>query len=103
MVLTLGLTTQEIRVLQEFRRLGKTSMTLAEIAAIKHPAGGGEVPARSLATKTYLTEQQDGSFVLTDLATPVLSYDPAPETEAASTPPVDQAEGAGTGAAGETP
>ena len=33
---------QEIRVLQEFRRLQTQSLTLAAIKALKHPAGGGE-------------------------------------------------------------
>ena len=38
------MTPQEIRVLQEFRRLSAETMGVATITAIKHPIGGGDVP-----------------------------------------------------------
>jgi len=83
MVLTLGLTTQEIRVLQEFRRLGKDALTSAEIGAIKHPFPAEEGPERSLLSKGYLTAGETDSFALTPLADPLLSYNPVPEYEVA--------------------
>lgn len=79
-ILPNGLTSEEIRVLQEFRRLGGETMTRTAIAAIKHPANGGEAPAVSLVTKGYLTSAEDG-FTLTEQARDFLSYDPKPEFE----------------------
>ena len=59
-ILPHGLTTPEIRVLQEFRRLNAETLPLDTIKAIKHPAsGGGELPAASLVEKGYL--QTNGS------------------------------------------
>lgn len=77
-----GMTEQEIRVLQEFRRIAAETLDLAAIKAIKHPAGGGEAPARALAGKGYLTPAADGqSFTLTELAREFLAFDPKPEYE----------------------
>jgi hypothetical protein len=72
-----GMTEQEIRVLQEFRRV-------AAIKAIKHPAGGGEGPAFSLVDKGMLTtDAARENFSLTAKAKEFLSYDPKPEFEEA--------------------
>jgi len=84
-----GMTAQEIRVLQEFRRVVSDTLSLAAINAIKHPSGGGDAPAFALVAKGYLTVD-DGreSFVLTQKARDFLAYDPKPEfeeTSAAST------------------
>lgn len=79
-ILPNGLTSEEIRVLQEFRRLGSDTMTRTAVAAIKHPAHGGEAPASSLATKGFLTADGDG-FTLTEQAKAFLAYDPKPEFE----------------------
>ena len=80
-----GMTPQEIRVLQEFRRLTVETMPLATIKAIKHPVGGGEAPAFSLVQKGYLTtEETRQSFTLTQKAKDFLVYDPKPEFEEAS-------------------
>ena len=84
-----GMTAQEIRVLQEFRRVVSDTLSLAAIKAIKHPSGGGDPPAFALVAKGYLTVD-DGreSFVLTQKARDFLAYDPKPEfeeTSAAST------------------
>jgi hypothetical protein len=76
------LTIQEIRVLQEFRRLGADTLTLAQIKAIKHPAGGGETPAVSLAGKGYVTGEGE-SFTLTQKAKEFLAIDVKPEVESA--------------------
>lgn len=77
-----GMTPQEIRVLQEFRRVAAQTMPIATIQAIKHPVGGGEAPALSLVQKGYLTAD-DGrqNFTLTQKAKDFLAYDPKPEFE----------------------
>lgn len=82
LMLIKGMTPQEIRVLQEFRRVQSDSMPLATIKAIKHPTGGGEVPALSLVAKGYLTAAGD-NFALTPKAKDFLAYDPKPEFEEA--------------------
>ncbi len=77
-----GMTEQEIRVLQEYRRVGTESLTIAAITAIKHPAGGGESPALSLVEKGFLTtDTARENFALTPKAKEFLSYDPKPEFE----------------------
>jgi hypothetical protein len=79
-----GMNEQEIRVLQEFRRLTTDSLPLSSIKTIKHPVGGGEAPAFSLVQKGYLTTD-DGrqTFALTQKAKDFLAYDPKPEFEEA--------------------
>jgi hypothetical protein len=77
-----GMTAEEIRVLQEFRRVQSETLGLEAIKAIKHPAGGGDAPARSLVAKGYLAPAGDG-FALTEKAKDFLSYDPKPEFEEA--------------------
>jgi len=97
--LPLGLTSEEIRVLQEFRRLNAESLPLETIKAIKHPAGAvGEKPAVSLAAKGFLTAQAD-SFAVTPKATEFLAIDARPLVEetsaaaasAAANPTADEA------------
>ena len=80
-----GMTEQEIRVLQEFRRLTTESMAISTIKTIKHPVGGGEAPALSLIQKGFLTTD-DGrqTFTLTQKAKDFLAYDPKPEFEEAA-------------------
>ena len=75
-----GMTPQEIRVLQEFRRVTTDSLPATAIKAIKHPAGGGDAPAISLVGKGYLTAAGE-SFTLTEKARQFLAYDPKPEFE----------------------
>jgi hypothetical protein len=80
-----GMTEQEIRVLQEFRRLTTETMPLATIKTIKHPVGGGEAPAISLVQKGYLSaDDARQTFTLTQKARDFLAYDPKPEFEEAS-------------------
>jgi hypothetical protein len=77
-----GMTEQEIRVLQEFRRLAVETLGVAAIKAIRHPAGGGETPAFSLVDKGMLTtDAARENFALTAKAREFLSYDPKPEFE----------------------
>ena len=77
-----GMTAQEIRVLQEYRRVQSDSLPVATIKAIKHPAGGGDAPALSLVAKGYLSAAGD-AFSLTEKAKEFLAYDPKPEFEEA--------------------
>ena len=77
-----GMTEQEIRVLQEFRRMAVESLGIAAIKGIKHPAGGGETPAFALVEKGFLTvDAARENFTLTEKAKDFLSYDPKPEFE----------------------
>lgn len=71
----------EIRVLQEFRRLGTTELTLDQVKAIKHPAGGGDAPAFSLVEKGYVTADESRTrFTLTEKSSELLAYNPVPTT-----------------------
>ena len=82
-ILSHPLTAQEIRVLQEFRRLSTDTMSLAAIKALKHPAGGGDKPALSLAAKGYLAADAGGeNFVLTEKGKEFLLLDPKPYSAA---------------------
>jgi len=88
-----GMTAQEIRVLQEFRRITSDTMSLAAVKAIKHPIGGGEAPAFALVAKGYLTVNDGGeSFTLTQKAKDFLAYDPKPEFEETSAPSAEEPE-----------
>jgi hypothetical protein len=78
------MSTQEMRVLQEFRRIAAETMPVAAIKAIKHPAGGGEAPANSLVAKGFLTADSGGeSYTLTEKAKEFLALDVKPEFEEA--------------------
>jgi hypothetical protein len=79
-ILPNDLTTPEIRVLQEFRRLNAETMTLEQVKAIKHPAGGGEQPAAGLVGKGYLTADA-GGFTLTEKSKAFLAIDARPMFE----------------------
>ena len=83
---------QEIRVLQEFRRIPADTLTLAAIKAIKHPSGGGEAPAVSLVRKGYLTtDATRENFTLTEKAKELLAYDPKPDIEESASAGVETA------------
>ena len=85
-ILPHGLASDEIRVLQEFRRLNAESLSLEQIKAIKHPAGkGGEAPAVALADRGWI--EVDGSreqFTLAQRAKEFLAIDARPMFEEAS-------------------
>ncbi|HEY0159517.1 MAG TPA: hypothetical protein VGF28_19680 [Thermoanaerobaculia bacterium] len=77
-ILPHGLTSQEIRVLQEYRRLNGQTLTLDQLKVIKHPGGGGgEAPAVSLVGKGFLTGNGEG-FTLTQKAQDFLAIDAKP-------------------------
>ena len=81
-ILPNGLTTQEIRVLQEFRRLNSESLTLEQIKAVKHPTGGGESPAVSLVDKGFLeTNGSQETFTTTQKGKDFLAIDAKPMVE----------------------
>ena len=94
-ILPHGLTTAEIRVLQEFRRLTTDSLPLETIKAIKHPTGAlGEAPAASLVGKGFLSGEGE-TFTVTQKAKDFLAIDPVPQfegaTESASSEDVESA------------
>ena len=80
-ILPYGLTSSEIRVLQEYRRLNADTLPLDTIKAIKHPAGGGEAPAVTLVDKGFLERD---SFTLTQKAKDFLAIDARPLVEETS-------------------
>jgi hypothetical protein len=82
-VLPFPLTVQEMRVLQEYRRASAETLTLDVIRAVKHPAGGGDAPAKSLVSKGYLAEGE-GGLTLTAKAKEFLAIDYKPEVESAA-------------------
>jgi hypothetical protein len=83
-ILSHPMTAQEMRVLQEFRRVAAETLSVAAIKAIKHPAGGGEAPANSLVTKGYLTADSGAeNYTLTQKAKDFLALDVKPEFEEA--------------------
>jgi len=93
-ILPLGLTSEEIRVLQEFRRLNNAeTLPLETLKAVKHPAAaaGGEKPAATLVAKGFLTAEGD-SFTITPKAKDFLAIEAAPaiiETSAAAASAVE--------------
>jgi len=83
------MTAAEMRVLQEYRRIAADTLGVAAIKAIKHPAGGGEAPAISLAEKGFLAaDDTRQNFALTPKAKEFLAIDYKPEVES----PADQEE-----------
>ena len=82
-ILPHDLTSEEIRVLQEFRRLTTDTLPLETIKALKHPIGAvGEKPAAGLVAKGFLTAEGE-SFALTQKAKDFLALDVKPEFEQA--------------------
>jgi hypothetical protein len=81
-ILPYPLSAAEMRVLQEYRRVGTDTLPVEPIKAIKHPIGGGDAPALTLVAKGYLAA--DGSnFALTEKAKKFLAIDYKPEVESA--------------------
>ena len=81
-IMSQPMTPQEMRVLQEYRRISADTMPVEAIKAIKHPVGGGEAPAVSLVAKGYLTSSGD-NFTLTQKAREFLAIDIKPDVESA--------------------
>jgi hypothetical protein len=92
-IMSQPLTTQEMRVLQEYRRINSQTMSLDAIKAIKHPAGGGEAPAVSLVDRGYLTADETAqNFTLTQKAKDFLAIDVKPDVESAASGDAEAAE-----------
>ncbi|HEY3056994.1 MAG TPA: hypothetical protein VGK31_13800 [Thermoanaerobaculia bacterium] len=84
-IMSQPMTPQEMRVLQEYRRIGADTMPISAIKAIKHPVGGGEAPAISLVEKGYLAADASGeNFTLTQKAKDFLAIDVKPEFESSA-------------------
>lgn len=84
-IMSQPLTAQEMRVLQEYRRINAQTMPIDAIKAIKHPVGGGEAPAVSLVEKGYLAADATAqNFALTQRAKDFLAIDVKPEFEGTS-------------------
>jgi hypothetical protein len=84
-IMSQPLTTQEMRVLQEYRRISSQTMSVDAIKAIKHPVGGGEGPAVSLVEKGYLAADATAqNFTLTQKAKDFLAIDVKPDVESAT-------------------
>jgi hypothetical protein len=82
-ILSHPMNAQEIRVLQEYRRIGTETLAVSAIKSIKHPVGGGETPAVSLVQKGYLAANGE-NFVLTQKGKDFLLLDVKPEFEGAA-------------------
>lgn len=79
------LTSAEIRVLQEFRRLNAETLPLETIKAVKHPAGGGETPAVGLVAKGFVEASAPAdSFTLTQKAKDFLAIEAKPAEDPAA-------------------
>lgn len=77
-----GLKADQIRILQEFRRLAKRELTGTELDGVRHPGGGGGEPALlSLVEKGYLTHEAEGRFALTPKSDEILAVDYTPYSE----------------------
>lgn len=76
-----GLRADELRILQEFRRLGRREMARTDIQAIRHPAGGGPEAIEGLLTKGYLSKTQEDVFVLDAKADELFAFQPMPYYE----------------------
>jgi hypothetical protein len=86
-ILSHPMTPQEMRVLQEYRRVARETLPLASIEAIKHPVGGGKAPALSLVAKGYLVADATGeNFTLTEKARQFLALESKPMTDEAAAP-----------------
>jgi hypothetical protein len=84
-ILPHALTSTEIRVLQEFRRLNAETLPLETIKAVKHPAGGGETPAVGLVAKGFVEATSPGdSFTLTQKGKDFLAIEAKPAEDPAS-------------------
>jgi hypothetical protein len=82
-ILSHAMTPQEIRILQEYRRIPAETIPLAALKALKHPVGGGEAPVLSLVEKGYLlADESRENFSLTEKAKDFLAIESTPLPEA---------------------
>jgi hypothetical protein len=90
-ILPNGFTPEEIRVLQEYRRLSAETLSMETIRSIRHPAGEVAPPTAALVSRGYLTSDGD-QFTITQKGKDFLAIEATPElhasdlAKAASTP-----------------
>ena len=73
------LTAQEIRLLQEFRRLTSKQLTRGQLEGVRHPFGETGPAISGLLQKGFLTNGDAAdSYGLTEKGEKFLSYDPVP-------------------------
>jgi len=76
-----GFRPEELRILQEYRRLARKSMTREEIDLIRHPASA-EGAIEGLLEKGYLVPSGgEGEYLLTPASEELLAVEPVPEWE----------------------
>ncbi|HVR42224.1 MAG TPA: hypothetical protein VMS56_02165 [Thermoanaerobaculia bacterium] len=73
-----GLRGDQIRILQEFRRLGARELAREQIDAIRHPTGGGADALNGLLEKGYLRPSGEGGFALEPKSDEILGIDHVP-------------------------
>lgn len=78
-----GLTPQEIRVLQEYRRLSAATLTAEAIKAIRHPAGNADAALPALLAKGYLAPEGE-EFAITQKGKDFLAIEATPEVSGTS-------------------
>lgn len=80
-----GLTPQDIRILQEYRRMNTDSLPAEAIKAIRHP--GGIPDASPLLAKGFLVADGD-ALVITQKGKDFLAIEATPEVKAPAEAPV---------------
>ena len=85
-VLPFPLTVQEMRVLQEYRRIACDTLTAEAIKAIKHPTGGGEAPAHRWWPRAFSRRTAPAATTLTEKAKEFLAIDAKPCSKTQATP-----------------
>ena len=76
-ILPFDLAIDEMRVLQEYRRIGTRTLTREDIAAIRHPGTGVTGAVDRLIAKGYLSTDESG-LTLTGRADEFLAIDVKP-------------------------
>ena len=76
-ILPFDLGIDEMRVLQEYRRIGVRTLSREDIAAIRHPGSGGASALDRLVAKGYLVPEESG-MTLTPRADAFLAIDVKP-------------------------
>ena len=72
-----GMTTQAIRLMQEFKRSKVEELAADAISEIQHPAGSKDDPAQMLVEKGFIAATESG-FALTEQGKAFLEKDPVP-------------------------
>jgi hypothetical protein len=77
-ILPYDMSIDEMRVLQEFRRISAQTLTAEHVATIRHPAAAaGESHGESLVRRGYLTRSDEG-YTLTPRGQEFLAIDAKP-------------------------